>query len=67
MVMDRLGTDLQKVFMENGGQVKKPSVLQLGVLMVRHFALASVIIYILLFLMFVFSCNFHFSNFSTSA
>ncbi len=36
MVMDRLGADLQKVFMENGGQVKKPTVLQLGVLMVRH-------------------------------
>ncbi|XP_048060905.1 serine/threonine-protein kinase VRK2 isoform X3 [Megalobrama amblycephala] len=33
MVMDRLGTDLQKVFMENGGQLRKPTVLQLGVLM----------------------------------
>ncbi|XP_073690028.1 serine/threonine-protein kinase VRK2 [Garra rufa] len=33
MVMDRLGTDLQKVFMENCGQLKKPTVLQLGVLM----------------------------------
>uniref|UniRef100_A0A673NGQ2 non-specific serine/threonine protein kinase n=1 Tax=Sinocyclocheilus rhinocerous TaxID=307959 RepID=A0A673NGQ2_9TELE len=33
MVMDRLGTDLQIVFMENGGQLKKPTVLQLGVLM----------------------------------
>ncbi|XP_058652197.1 serine/threonine-protein kinase VRK2 isoform X2 [Onychostoma macrolepis] len=33
MVMDRLGTDLQKVFVENGGQVKKPTVLQLGVFM----------------------------------
>uniref|UniRef100_A0A8C2B2I4 non-specific serine/threonine protein kinase n=1 Tax=Cyprinus carpio TaxID=7962 RepID=A0A8C2B2I4_CYPCA len=33
MVMDRLGTDLQKVFMENGGHLKKPTVLQLGVLM----------------------------------
>ncbi|XP_016100132.1 serine/threonine-protein kinase VRK2 isoform X2 [Sinocyclocheilus grahami] len=33
MVMDRLGTDLQKVFLENGGHLKKPTVLQLGVLM----------------------------------
>ncbi|XP_059422202.1 serine/threonine-protein kinase VRK2 isoform X2 [Carassius carassius] len=33
MVMDRLGTDLHKVFMENGGHLKKPTVLQLGVLM----------------------------------
>ncbi|RXN23427.1 serine threonine- kinase VRK1-like isoform X1 [Labeo rohita] len=34
MVMDRLGTDMQKVLVENGGQLKKPTVLQLGVLMV---------------------------------
>ncbi|XP_056092925.1 serine/threonine-protein kinase VRK2 [Rhinichthys klamathensis goyatoka] len=33
MVMDRLGTDLHKVLMENGGQLRKPVVLQLGVLM----------------------------------
>ncbi|XP_026079296.1 serine/threonine-protein kinase VRK2 [Carassius auratus] len=33
MVMDRLGTDLHKVFMDNGGPLKKPTVLQLGVLM----------------------------------
>lgn len=33
MVMDRLGTDLQKVFVENGGHLRKPTVLQLGVLM----------------------------------
>ncbi|KAK7140237.1 hypothetical protein R3I94_012750 [Phoxinus phoxinus] len=33
MVMDRLGTDLQKMLMENGGQLRKPAVLQLGVLM----------------------------------
>uniref|UniRef100_A0A673J6B5 non-specific serine/threonine protein kinase n=1 Tax=Sinocyclocheilus rhinocerous TaxID=307959 RepID=A0A673J6B5_9TELE len=33
MVMDHLGTDLQKVFMENGGHLKKTTVLQLGVLM----------------------------------
>ncbi|XP_026115146.1 serine/threonine-protein kinase VRK2-like, partial [Carassius auratus] len=31
MMMDQLGTDLQIVFMENGGQLKKPTVLQLGV------------------------------------
>uniref|UniRef100_A0A8C2HVP2 non-specific serine/threonine protein kinase n=1 Tax=Cyprinus carpio TaxID=7962 RepID=A0A8C2HVP2_CYPCA len=30
MVMDRLGIDLQIVFMENGGELKKPTVLQLG-------------------------------------
>ncbi|XP_051508267.1 serine/threonine-protein kinase VRK2 [Myxocyprinus asiaticus] len=33
MVMDRLGTDLQKLFMENGGQFRKATVLRLGVLM----------------------------------
>ncbi|KAI4899650.1 hypothetical protein NFI96_011463, partial [Prochilodus magdalenae] len=33
MVMDRLGTDLQKVIVENGGQLKKQTVLQLGCLM----------------------------------
>ncbi|XP_053477394.1 serine/threonine-protein kinase VRK2 [Ictalurus furcatus] len=33
MVMDRLGTDLQKVFVENAEQLKKPAVLQLGCLM----------------------------------
>lgn len=33
MVMDRLGTDLQKVLIDNGGQLRKTSVLQLGVLM----------------------------------
>ncbi|KAG1951088.1 serine/threonine-protein kinase VRK2 [Pimephales promelas] len=33
MVMDRLGTDLHKVVMENGGKLRKPIVLQLGVLM----------------------------------
>ncbi|XP_043111753.1 serine/threonine-protein kinase VRK2-like isoform X2 [Puntigrus tetrazona] len=33
MVMDRLGTDLQKVFMDNSGHLKKPTVLKLGVLM----------------------------------
>ncbi|TRZ00001.1 hypothetical protein DNTS_015859 [Danionella cerebrum] len=33
MVMDRLGTDLQKVLMENGGHLKKQTVLQLGLLM----------------------------------
>uniref|UniRef100_A0A8C1ZQ20 non-specific serine/threonine protein kinase n=1 Tax=Cyprinus carpio TaxID=7962 RepID=A0A8C1ZQ20_CYPCA len=30
MVMDWLGIDLQIVFMENGGELKKPTVLQLG-------------------------------------
>lgn len=34
MVMDRLGTDLQKVFVENAEQLKKPTVLQLGCLIV---------------------------------
>ncbi|XP_026992153.2 serine/threonine-protein kinase VRK2 isoform X1 [Tachysurus fulvidraco] len=34
MVMDRLGTDLQKVFVGNGEQLKKQTVLQLGCLMV---------------------------------
>lgn len=34
MVMDRLGTDLQKVFVENSEQLKKQTVLQLGCLMV---------------------------------
>ncbi|XP_062851653.1 serine/threonine-protein kinase VRK2 [Trichomycterus rosablanca] len=34
MVMDRLGTDLQKVFVEIGEQMKKQTVLQLGYLMV---------------------------------
>ncbi|KAM9477347.1 serine/threonine-protein kinase VRK2 [Clarias gariepinus] len=34
MVMDRLGTDLQMLFMENGQQLKKQTVLQLGCLMV---------------------------------
>ncbi|KAF5910106.1 serine/threonine-protein kinase VRK1-like [Clarias magur] len=34
MVIDRLGTDLQKVFMENAQQLKKQTVLQLGCLMV---------------------------------
>uniref|UniRef100_A0A8C1LDT7 non-specific serine/threonine protein kinase n=1 Tax=Cyprinus carpio TaxID=7962 RepID=A0A8C1LDT7_CYPCA len=29
-LMDRLGIDLQIVFMENGGELKKPTVLQLG-------------------------------------
>ncbi|XP_049337382.1 serine/threonine-protein kinase VRK2 isoform X2 [Astyanax mexicanus] len=33
MVMDRLGTDLQKVIVENGGQLRKQTVLQLGCLM----------------------------------
>ncbi|XP_026880118.2 serine/threonine-protein kinase VRK2 isoform X2 [Electrophorus electricus] len=32
MVMDRLGTDLQKVFLENGEQMRKETVLQLGCL-----------------------------------
>lgn len=36
MVMDRLGTDLQMLFMENGQQLKKQTVLQLGCLMVSH-------------------------------
>lgn len=36
MVMDRLDTDLQKVIMENGGQLKKQTVLQLGCLVVSH-------------------------------
>ncbi|KAG7333997.1 hypothetical protein KOW79_002404 [Hemibagrus wyckioides] len=34
MVMDRLGTDLQKLFVENAEQMKKQTVLQLGYLMV---------------------------------
>ncbi|XP_051946037.1 serine/threonine-protein kinase VRK2 isoform X2 [Xyrauchen texanus] len=33
MVIDRLGTDLQKLFIENGGQLRKATVLRLGVLM----------------------------------
>lgn len=36
MVMDRLGTDLQKVLVENAEQLKKQTVLQLGCLMVNH-------------------------------
>lgn len=36
MVMDRLGTDLQKVLVENSEQLKKQTVLQLGCLMVSH-------------------------------
>lgn len=36
MVMDRLGTDLQKVFVEKAEQLKKQTVLQLGCLMVSH-------------------------------
>ncbi|KAK3573302.1 hypothetical protein QTP86_022369 [Hemibagrus guttatus] len=34
MVMDRLGTDLQKLFVENAERMKKQTVLQLGYLMV---------------------------------
>lgn len=34
--MDRLGTDLQKVLVENAEQLKKQTVLQLGCLMVSH-------------------------------
>lgn len=36
MVMDRLGTDLQKVFVENAEQLKKQTVLQLGCLMASN-------------------------------
>lgn len=36
MVMDRLGTDLQKVLIGNSDQLKKQTVLQLGCLMVSH-------------------------------
>ncbi|XP_075209677.1 LOW QUALITY PROTEIN: serine/threonine-protein kinase VRK1 [Chanos chanos] len=35
MVMDRLGTDLQKIFLENGRQLKKDTVLQLGCLLLN--------------------------------
>lgn len=36
MVMDRLGTDLQKLFVENAERMKKKTVLQLGYLLVSH-------------------------------
>lgn len=35
MVMDRLGSDLQKVFEQSGGRMKKPTVLLLGQTLVR--------------------------------
>lgn len=35
MAMDRLGSDLQKVFEQSGGRMKKPTVLLLGQTLVR--------------------------------
>ena len=46
MVMDRLGSDLQKVCERNGGKLKKHTVLQLGRVLVSPFLCSNQIVFV---------------------